>query len=247
MKLLEVYNTVINEAEIEACVKKFGHELFADELGGKERNTGIENKYIDDIQDFTDNKYGEATEPDFLNAMKNLKGCMQQYPDVLIPEKTNVYRGLTIPISYFINNKVSIDIQKPFPYIYKARNKVQSWSSDFDSASLFGDQDKLNEFAKDLDLNSYQTPEARKELLKMVIDADLRLAFVLQYTSNSNEFIFKSKYFRILSKAYHEDELIRVSNKPIKVMAKFNDHVDVFLTYKGILLIRLINKAISEI
>ena len=247
MKILEVYNSVINEAEIEACVKKFGYELFADELGGKERNTGIENKYIDDIQDFTDNKYGEAIDPDFLKAMKNLKGCMQQYPDILIPEKTNVYRGLTIPVSYFINNKVPIDIQKPFPYIYKAKSKVQSWSADFDAASLFGNQDKLNELAKDLDFNVYQTPETRKELLKMVITADLRIAFVLQYVSNENEFIFKSKYFRILSKAYHEDELIRVNNNPIKVMAKFNDHIDVFLSYKGILLIRLINKAISEL
>lgn len=247
MRILEVYHSVINEAEIEACVKKFGYELFADELGGKERNTSIENKYVDDIRDFTDNKYGQATEPDFLKMIKNLKGCMQQYPDVLIPEKTNVYRGLTIPISYFINNRIKIDIHKPFPYIYKASNKIQSWSSDFDSASIFGNQDKLNELAKDIDLNQYETPEARKNLLKMVTEADLRIAFVLEFTSNPNEFIFKSKYFRIISKAYHEDELIRINNNPINVMAKFNDHVDVFLTYKGVQLIRLINKAISEL
>ena len=247
MKILEVYNNLINEIEIEACVKKFGNELFADELGGKERNTGIENKYVDDIKDFTDNKYGEATESDFLKVVKNLKDCMQQYPEVLIPEKTKVYRGLTIPITYFVNNKTPIDLKKSFPYVYKARSKVQSWTSEFDIASTFGNHDELNDFSKDLNVNDYETPEARKELLKKVVDANLRIAFVIEHASNTDEFIFKSKYFRVLSKAYHEDELLRVDNRPINVMIKFNDHYVVFLTYKSILLIRLINKAISEL
>ena len=247
MKILEVYNNLINEIEIEACVKKFGNELFADELGGKERNTGIENKYVDDIKDFTDNQFGEATESDFIKVVKNLKGCMQQYPEVLIPEKTKVYRGLTLPAEYFIRSKQPISLQKPFPYVYKARNKVQSWSTNFDSASIFGNHDILNEVASSINFNDYQTPEARKELLKEIIAKDLRMAFVLEYTTNPNEFIFKSKYFKILSRAYHEDEVIRIDNKPINVIAKFNDHVDVFLTYKSILLIRLINKAISEL
>jgi hypothetical protein len=117
----------------------------------------------------------------------------------------------------------------------------------FDSASIFGNHDILNEVASSINFNDYQTPEARKELLKEIIAKDLRMAFVLEHETNSNEFIFKSKYFRILSNAYHEDELIRIDNKPINVIAKFNDHVDVFLTYKSILLIRLINKAISEL
>ena len=44
--------------------------------------------------------------PEFLKAMKTLKGCMQQYPEVLIPEKTKVYRGLTLPAKYFIDLKI---------------------------------------------------------------------------------------------------------------------------------------------
>ena len=246
MKILEIYKNIINEAEIEACVKKFGGELFGDELGGTERNTGIENQYVRDIQDFTDNMYGEETNPDFIKALKTLKGCMNQYPEVLIPEKTKVYRGLTLPAEYFIRSKQPISIQKPFPYVYKARNKVQSWSTNFDSASIFGNHEILNEVASSINFSDYQTPEARKELLKEMIDKDLRMAFVLEYTTNPNEFIFKSKYFRILSKVYHEDEVVRIDNKPINVIAKFNDHVDVFLTYKGIQLIKLINLAISE-
>ena len=247
MKILETYNTLLKEAEIEACVNKFGYELFGDELGGKEKNTGIENKFIDDIKDFTDNKFGQETDPDFIKAMKTLKSCSQQYPEILIPDKTKVYRGLTIPIKTFVESKSLIDLHKPFPYTYAAKSKIQSWSTNFDVASIFGNHDMLNEYAATLNLANYQTPEARKELLQKVIASGLKSAFVLEYQTNPSEFIFKAKYFRILSKAYHEDEVIRLTNKPINVMAKFNDHTDVFLTYKGIQLIRVINKAISEL
>lgn len=247
MKIFEVYKNLLIEADIESCVKNFGHELFGHELGGKEKNTGIENQYVRDIVDFTDNQYGEEMSPDFLKAMKTLKGCMKQYPEVLIPEKTKVYRGLTLPAKYFIENKQLIDIHKPFPYVYKARNKVQSWSSNFDAASIFGNHEIINEVSKQIDFSDYETPEARKQLLKDMVNEDLRMAFVLEYDTNPNEFIFKSQYFRILSKAYHEDELIRIDNKPINVMAKFNDHSDVFFTLKSYQLIKLINKAISEL
>jgi len=247
MKILEVYKTLLTEADIQACVKKFGYELFGHELGGKEKNTGIENSYVRDIEDFTDNQYGEETTAEFVNAMETLKGCMKQYPEVLIPEKTKVYRGLTLSAKYFIDSKQPIDIHKPFPYVYKARNKVQSWSTNFDAASIFGNHDIINEMSKEFNFNEYQTPEARKQLLQDVIAKDLRMAFVLEYNTNPNEFIFKSEYFRILSQAYHEDELIRIDNKPINVMAKFNDHSDVFFTLKSYQLIKLINKAISEL
>ena len=91
----------------------------------------------------------------------------------------------------------------------------------------------------------YQTPQARQGLLKDLINEDLRMAFVLEYTTNPKEFIFKSKYFRILSAAHHEDELIRIDNKPIQVNAKFNDHEDVFLSGKGLLLMKYINAGIQ--
>lgn len=246
MKILETYTRLITETQIQACIKKFGHELFGHELGTKEKNTGIENSYVRDIQDFTDSKYGGRITHDFLNAMHTLKGCVKQYPEVLIPEKTKVYRGLTIPAKYFIDSKTPINIHKPFQYTYKATSKIQSWSTNFDSASLFGNQDSLNDTAKGLKLEDYQTPEARKHLLSQVVADGLKMAFVLEYTTNPTEYLFKSEYFRIISQAYHEDELIRIDNKPIHVIAKFNDHVDVFQTYKGIQLIRLINLAIQE-
>jgi hypothetical protein len=246
MEIYKIYESLIIETEITSCVKKFGYELFGHELGGKERNTGLENNYVRDISDFTDNRYGEETTPEFMKALGTLKGCIKQYPEVLIPEKTSVFRGLTIPARYFIDKGEPITLNHKFPYVYKARNEIQSWSTNSNAASTFGNHDTVNEIAAQINFSLYQTPEARQELLKKMIAEDLRIAFVIEYTTNSKEFMFKSKYFKLLSMAHHEDELIRIDNKPIRVMAKFNDHQDVFLTGKGLALIKYINKAIEE-
>lgn len=247
MKIHKLYESVLTENEMTSCVKKFGYELFGHELGGKEANTGMENQYVRDIADFTDNKYGEEITPEFVSALKILKGCMTQYPEVLIPEKTKVYRGITIPLKYFVNKKQVINLSAPNPYVYKASSKIQSWSNNFDAASIFGNHDTLNEVASNIDFKELNTPEERRDMLTEMVDEDLRIAFVLEYMTNSDEFIFKSKYFRMLSAAHHEDELIRIDNKAINVLAKFNEHEDVFLTLKGLTLMKYINKAISEL
>jgi hypothetical protein len=247
MKIYKLYESLINEVEIQACVNKFGYELFATELGGTEKNTGIENQYVRDISDFTDNMYGEDVTPEFISAMKNLKACMQQYPEVLIPEKTKVFRGITIPIKYFIDKKQEINLTSANPYIYKASSKIQSWSTEFDIAATFGNHDTLNEVAANIDFSEFNSPQARLDMLQDMVDEDLRVAFILEYVTNTDEFIFKSKYFKLLSKAQHEDELIRINNKPINVLAYFNNHEDVFLTVKGLTLMKYINKAITEL
>jgi hypothetical protein len=246
MKILELYKNLITETEITSCVKNFGYELFGHELGGHEKNTGLENSYIRDINDFTDNMYGEEINPDLVKAFKTLKSCMKQYPEVLIPEKTKAYRGVTIPVKYFIENKNPIDTVKPFNYVYKASSQIQSWSPDFDIASTFGNQDSLNNFSESFNISNYQTKEARQELLQSLVSEKIRLAVVLEYVTNSNEFLFKSKYFRMLSRNSHEDEIIRIDNKPISVLAKFNDHEDVFLTMNSLKLIKVINYSIQE-
>lgn len=245
MELLEIYKTLLIETAVEACVKSFGHELFGHELGGKEPNTGIENSYVRDISDFTDNKYGEETTPEFIKAMTKLKGCMKQYPEVLTPESTKVYRGIVLPVKDFIQKKQVIDLNNPISYLYKSPSLIQSWSDSYDVAATFGNHDTLNEIARNIDLKDYATPEARQRLLQEMINEDLRVAFVLEYHTNPKEFIFKSKYFKMLSMAHHEDELLRIDNKPINVLAKFNDHEDVFLSGKGLLLMKYINAGIQ--
>lgn len=246
MKLYTLYENLIKETSVEACVTQFGSELFADQLIGNEPNTRKEDNYIELIKRFTDNEYGEETNPDFMKAMTNLKGCMNTYPEILIPEKTNIYRGLTIGMDYFIINKIIIDTKNPIPYSYKARSKVQSWSTSYDSASLFGNNEILNEIAAPLDFNIFNVPEMRQRLLKFLLKENVRMAFVLEYNTNKSEFLFKSKYFRKLSEAPHEDEVIRFGNKLINTKIKFNDSEDVFLSMKGLKLINVVNIAIKE-
>ncbi len=248
MEIYKIYESLLVEVEIESCVKKFGHELFGHELGGTEHNTGTENQYVRDINDFTDNKFGEETTPAFISALKTLKGCMKQYPEVLMPEKTNVYRGTVVPLKYFVDKKQPISSSNPVPYLYKANSQIQSWSTTFDEAARFGNNEMINEIADEIDLKEYSTPESRQKLIQELIAKDLRIAFVLEYATNPQEFIFKSKYFRMLSMAYNEDELIRIDNKPIQVKAKYNDTKSDFKSAKNtIILMKYINAGIQGI
>lgn len=246
MKILKLYNDLLTETKIESCVNNFGYELFGNQLGGKETNTDLENSYIKTISDFTDTKYGEQITPEFIKTVNKLKTCINQYPEVLIPEKTKVYRGLNIALSDIIKQNQIINLKNTIPYIYKSKYKIESWTTNYDIAATFGNHDKLNEIAKDINFNDYKSSEKRQELLKQLLSSNLKIAFILSYDSNQEEFMFKSKYFKKLSMANHEDEIIRFSNKPIKVEAKFNDHEDVFLTYNGMLLIKYINLAIEN-
>lgn len=247
MKIYKLYESLINETEIQACVAKFGNELFGSQLGGSEKNTELEDDYLSKIVDFTDVSYGYDIDQSFVNALKTLKGCMLQYPEVLTPENTYVYRGITIPIKYFIDNKQQVIVDGQNPYVYKAKNKVQSWSVSYESASMFGGQEILNEVARKIDFDSLNTPEGRRELLKELIAEDLRIGVVIQYKTNQDEFIFKSKYFKKLSSAEHEDELIRFDNKPISVIAWFNEEGETRMSSDGSMLIDYLNQAISEL
>lgn len=143
--------------------------------------------------------------------------------------------------------KQQINILESNDYVYKANSKIQSWSTDYTTASTFGNHDMLNEVSKSLDFNELNSSENRYDLLMDLINDDLRIAFVLEYVTNPNEFIFKSKYFRMLSMVNHEDELIRIDNKPINVIAKFNNNENFFISQKSINLLYKINLAITEL
>jgi len=247
MKLYNLYESLLRESSAESCVASFGKELFGQNLGGNERNTNIEDKYADEIYDFTDNMYGEETRPEFIVAIKNLKGCVNTYPEILIPNSTTVYRGEMIEAKYFITNKLVIQTSGLFNYTYKAPSMIQSWSHDIDVASTFGNYDTLNEVAEKLaGIGGFGSPEGRIKLLQYIIKDDVRLPFIFQYKSTPNDFLFKSKYFKKLSSNSHEDEIIRINNKPINVKAKLNNHDDVFLSSTGLRVIKLINLAIQE-
>ena len=242
MKIYKLYESILNEAEITSCVKQFGYDLFGDQFGSKEPNTPTENDYLEQIRDFTDNMYGEETTQEFITSLKNLKSCVKQYPDILIPESKTVFRGTMLPVSYFIENKQPINIEGKNEYLYKAKSLVQSWSIAYESASNFGSYDTLLEVINKIDYDA-STKEGLMLLLKNVLKEDLRLPFILAYNTTPDEFIFNSEYFMKLSQMSHENELIRFTNKPINTVAWLND--EVAIPNRAVKFIEDINKAIS--
>ena len=105
-----------------------------------------------------------------------------------------------------------------------------------------------------------ETQQACKDLKRMLSEIDDHMlnhtnqsklikgqvTDILKYTTNPKEFIFKAKYFRMLSTSHHEDEVLRIDNKPVQTSIKFNSHEDVFLSTKGFMLIKYVNQAIKE-
>lgn len=248
MKLVKIYENLILEKDAQACVTQFGKELFADQLGGKEPNTSKEDRYVDLVSDFTDNQYGEEMNPEFLAAMNNLKGCMTKYPEVLKPETSKIYRGTTISADYFIKNKILISKVNPFKYEYKASSVLQSWSKEEGKASFFGGHDVINEVGKKFISGGY---DKSKELIKQFIEQEVigkrvTMGFVLEYKTNSKEFLFKSKYFNELSSAGQEEaEILRIDNKPCITIAKFNLSENHYISLNGVQLIAAINHYIK--
>lgn len=243
MKLYKIYESLLSENNAEACIKKLGYELFSDELGGNEKNTPVENRFVDAIFDFTDNAYGEELTPDFIEMVKTLKACMNQYPEVLLPDDTIIYRGTVIPLKYFVINKQPINIKSGNEYIYRAYSTVQSWTTNHDVANDFGRNTMIDVLATEIDPLDYNTSESRKELLKYLIDVDLRISFTLVHRTNPNDFLFKDKYFSRLSANGYESEVIRINNGPLKLVAYINFGTNK-ISYKTIQLIDLINRGI---
>lgn len=244
MKLHKIYESIITENNIEGCIKKFGHELFGQELGGKELNTPLEHRYHDTIIDFTDNMYGEEIQGEFFEMVNNLKGCMEQYPEVLVPENSTIYRGTMIPLYYFTDNNEPINYDGCNSFVYRAKSRIQSWTINPKTADGFGDNSRLNLIANSLNFNDYNTPETRKELLNDLLNMDLFLSFKLNYQTNPDEFLFKSKYFNLLSYNGDEDEILRVTNIPIKLNTCIKIGGFYGVNQVGYKLLKLINMAI---
>jgi len=170
---------------------------------------------------------------------------MGQYSEVLIPEETRVFRGTMIPLKYFVKNKEIINLEGGGnKYNYKAKSKVQSWTVNHQIANKFGDNSQLNRYAKQINVDDYDSPIKRKELLNDLISENLYLGFRLTYNTTINDFLFKSKYLNRLSHNGDEDEIIRVTNGPIIVDAYLKTGVGTDFNGLSFNLIKLINLAI---
>jgi hypothetical protein len=235
MKIFNLYEHIVEEEVVtqkaESCISNFGHELFGDELGGKEKNTRIENNMVDLLKDFTDNQYGEETNSKLKSGLKVLKSCMSTYPEVLMPDNSVAYRGESIPFKYLFQNYKDINDNGSFTYLYKAKSLVQSWTESYKVGSNY----VLNQINAKLEkiLNTITNPDydtlsdvEKIKWLSREIDYTNFLTYnigvLLSHMAAPDSFLFKGKYFNKLSTFDDEFEILRVSKEPIRCVGSIN-------------------------
>ena len=220
-------NKQLNENEENlSCLDKFGKELFGNQFGGQEKNTRLEDEYAKLINQFGDSEFGVGINSKLVDAIYNLKKCASVYPEVLIPDAEIVYRGSYLPLSFFMKNGLKIS-KEGIDYTYTPRTPIQSWTSDEKIAEQFTGAIDINIDKLSKEFIKYHLKGLKAEdnfflnILPKKEYASTPIPVVYVAKSNQNDFIFKHKYFNILT-GENEDEVIRVSSNPIEVKLKVN-------------------------
>ena len=224
MKLLKIYETIIREEQSMSCLVKFGNKLFDPQLsnGNTEPNTDTEDMYLKLIGQFTSVSHGSALRSEFVNAMKELKGCMSSYPEVLQPSGI-VYRGDVMSMSDLLGQYEDIedDLSKGgiFDFNYTPKSVIQSWTTEKDTAEGFAE---VSPFLRMM-IKTYNEVKGDREALmnfgREISDSldNITVPVVVKLDSTTDDFLFKAEYFEILSKYSGETELLRLNNQPTRV------------------------------
>jgi len=230
MKLGNVYKTVLNESQAQSCIVKFGRKLFGKELDNDEENTDIEDEYLDYIMQFMSSN-DKTPRPEFIAAMKTLKGCMSEFPDILEPSGM-AYKESEISIAelklQYNDIKDDLDDNGDFTFNYKADVLVQTWcDSKEDAKGLASPNPALNQVLKGHKAVE-DDPQALAEFIKNLPDLKkIMVPIVIKYQTNSDDFLFNAKD---LTKLVKNDvkELLRISNQSISVHAEIIDMKPVY-------------------
>lgn len=231
MKLVKLYEDVIREGEAQACVAKFGRELFDPQLkvssepSNVEPNTDVEQHHLDAIFKFTGLEYGANLNQDFLNVIDNLKSCATTYPEILEPYGT-AYRGTVITLRELLNqyDDIADDLSKggEFTINYKPKSPIQSWTSDEGVAEGFS---KVSPALR-MQIGAYKEykddPDKLANFARAIHDelSDITCPIIISLNTSKDDFLFKAKYFAELSEFGHEKELLRVTNRATMVTGK---------------------------
>lgn len=203
MLKLAMIELIMESPASNPCIDKYGHILFGDFRNKSEKDTKKEKEAFTLLKRFLKNSHGKALESDFLKTLENFKKCIKQYPDILLPDSTLLYRGTSL-------TKTDIfDVIYDFPKGKKAARKfalssewyllgkhkyvssspVQSWSTSFVTAA---------DFARNKDDG-----------------------VVLVGNIQKRDLIFNSKF---LDSITGEDEIIRISKSPIECETYLQDY-----------------------
>lgn len=177
----------------------YGKYLFGELLNKSERDTKLESKiYLLLKQYIQESEINDR----FINLLKELRDSKVHFPDILKPDANVVYRGSVIDL-----HKEGIDLQDAKfekrlkwnfyiinNYNYKSQNKLQSYSTSFKIAHNFA-------------YNSEATSH-NKNAVPCIYEVKVQ-----------DDFLFNTYITNLIAKKVGhnpEDEIIRLSNKPIK-------------------------------
>lgn len=233
MEIFRLYESIIHEdgrnSGIQACVSKYGKELFDTQFGGEEPNTELEDDTAANIEDFTGQKFGKNLSQEFLKQISDLKKCLSVYPEILMPEG-NAYRGIYSELGRILPSISKQDISDWFKYEYAARTKIQSWSAseevgqDFADAALDGYSynlvNRIHELLDEKDPEETVAINFIKTLNKEELLTKFRIPILMRHVASSDQFLFKAVYFSMLARDDEENELLRIDNRPLVVDAK---------------------------
>ena len=185
----------------------FENVLFGDVKADPEKDTKVEQEISSAILDFMhdstpQNKKKAYAALRYLDKFKNI------FPDDLMPDTKEVYRGTAISIDqfveYYTQGKLELNTtmgRHRFEgrFTYRPRSNIQSWTTDYNIATSFGNT----------------TDNIRVTLFAKV----------------NNSFILNSSINRYFSRytGTNEDEIIRLSKRPIQCKMQI---VDVRITRK---------------
>jgi len=217
MKLARIYERVLREGEAQSCIAKFGNVLFGDQLGGKEKNTNIEDKYLGNLHSFTDDEFGEDITPEIKKAIVGLANCVNTYPDVLRPNSGNVFRGASSPLINFIKRGKLPTYNETAELTYKGRGYIQSWTEVESAAEIFGDAFELDRITMEYDFSD----STLNEIIDII--GNVRIPIILVSHTDKGNFIFKGDVLDDLSEFSTEYEVIRIGNEPMECKAYLND------------------------
>lgn len=213
-----IKQNILNEVKSKECLEKFGNYLFGEfkKWYGKEveKDTPFESELWDKLLDFIRGEYENKRKDKILiNGFKLLKKCKNEYSDILIPENVDIiYRGIYLETPENVINKLEGNLsQNNKIFTYNASSKIQSWADDKEIAHDFATFNRFD------------------------------WGIILKTKPPKNEILFNSYFLNdlikyVTSKQYKEEEIIRVSDKPIKceyqivdgnnIIKDFNETID---------------------
>ena len=145
MKSFARYISEAAKKKTSPCYAKFEKIVFGELLGKKEDDTSVEKKISDKVEDWFNSGGASARQSvKLVDAFKQLIACKNEYPDEFSPGDRVIYRGIRVSgsqLKKWIEGQTNFAIKGNYattkPFVYKAFDTLESWTSNLSIAKRF--------------------------------------------------------------------------------------------------------------